>query len=252
MSLRAIIVEDEEASRITLKNYVAKYCSGIEIIGEADGVKKGVDVIKEQKPDVVFLDVEMPFGNAFDLLEEFDDVFFETIFVTAYSNYAIKALNYSASHYLLKPIDIDELVEATAKVVEKIKLKKASETNINTKVLLENIQITNSQLKKIVLPVLDGFEVVEVQDIIRCRANDNFTDFHLTDGGKKVICRTLKFYDNILSELGFVRVHKSHLINMQYVKAYKKGKGGYVEMKDGSTVDVSASKKQDFLDHFKG
>lgn len=251
MSIRAVIVEDEEASRITLKNYVSKYCEGVEVVGEGDGVKNGVVAIKEHQPDLVFLDVEMPYGNAFDLLEEFEDVFFETIFVTAYSNYAIKALNYSASHYLLKPIDIDELVSATSKVVEKINSKKESETNINTRILLENIQITNSQLKKIVLPVLDGFEVIEVQDIIRCRANDNFTDFHLTDGSKKVICRTLKFYDNILSELGFVRVHKSHLINMQYVKSYKKGKGGYVEMKDGSTVDVSATKKQDFLDHFK-
>jgi len=251
MSIRAVIVEDEEASRITLRNYVEKYCEGIEIVGEADGVKAGVKTIKELKPDLVFLDVEMPYGNAFDLLEEFDQIFFEAIFVTAYSNYAIKAINYSASHYLLKPIDIDELVDATTKAIEKIKGKVANDTNINTKILLENVQITNSQLKKIVLPVLDGFEVVEVQDIIRCRANDNFTDFHLTDGKKKVICRTLKFYDEILSELGFVRVHKSHLINTQYVKAYKKGKGGYIEMKDGSTVDVSATKKQDFLNHFK-
>ncbi len=251
MSIRAVIVEDEEASRVTLRNYLSKYCNGVEVVAEADGVKNGVEIIKSEKPDLVFLDVEMPYGNAFDLLEEFKgQIFFETIFVTAYSNYAIKALNHSASHYLLKPIDIDELVTATAKVKEKIEAHKQVSNNINTQILLENIQITNSQLKKIVLPVLDGFEVVEVQDIIRCQANDNFTDFHLTDGSKKVICRTLKFYENILGELGFVRVHKSHLINMQYVKAYKKGKGGYVEMKDGSTVDVSATKKQAFLDHF--
>ncbi|MBT4774972.1 MAG: response regulator transcription factor [Crocinitomicaceae bacterium] len=251
MNVKAVIVEDEEASRITLKNYVTKYCSGVEIVGEADGVKNGLEAIKMHKPDLIFLDIEMPYGNAFDLLEQFDDVFFETIFVTAYSNYAVKAINYSACHYLLKPIDIDELVIATQKVISKIQDKKRSQENLNTKILLENIQITNSQLKKIVLPVLDGFEVVEVQEIIRCKANDNFTDFHLIDGKKKVICRTLKFYDQILSELGFVRVHKSHLINMQYVKAYKKGKGGYIEMQDGSMVDVSASKKQAFLDHYK-
>lgn len=251
MSIKSVIIEDEEASRVTLRNYVAKYCDGIEVVGEADGIKKGVEVIEKCRPDLVFLDIEMPYGNAFDLLEQFDNVFFETIFVTAYSNYAVKAINYSACHYLLKPIDIEELVTATNKVADKIQKQKRTEENINTKILLENIHITNSQLKKIVLPVLDGFEVVEVQEIIRCKANDNFTDFHLIDGKKKVICRTLKFYDQILSELGFIRVHKSHLVNMQYVKAYKKGKGGYIEMQDGSMVDVSASKKQAFLDHYK-
>lgn len=248
---RAVVVEDEEASRLTLKNYVQKYCTGIEIVGEADGVKSGKDQMNKLRPDLVFLDVEMPYGNAFDLLESCAGLNFETIFVTAYSNYAIKALNYSASHYLLKPIDIDELVDAVAKVVEKLEVKQQSEVNINTKVLLENIHITNSQLRKIVLPVLDGFEVVEVQQIIRCRANDNFTDFHLVDGSRKVICRTLKFYEEVLADVGFIRVHKSHLINTQFVKAYKKGKGGYIEMTDGSTVEVSATKKQNFLDHFK-
>ena len=251
MKIRAVIVEDEEASRLTLKNYVDKYCDGVEVIGESANVEEGVSCIKEHQPDLVFLDVEMPFGNAFDLLEKFEEVFFETIFVTAYSHYAIKAINYSASHYLLKPIDIDDLIAATAKVREKILLKEQSDAHINTKVLLENIHITNSQLKKVVLPVMDGFEVVEVQEIIRCQANDNFTDFHLKDGTRKVICRTLKHYEEVLSEVGFIRVHKSHLINVNYVKAYKKGKGGYVEMNDGSQVDVSASRKQAFLDHFK-
>ena len=251
MKLKAVIVEDEEASRITLRNYISKYCSEINVVGEGSSVEEGVAVIQECRPDLVFLDVEMPYGNAFDLLEKFDAVFFETIFVTAYSNYAVKAINYSASHYLLKPIDIDELTIATTRVREKIIKKAQNEASINTKILLENIHITNSQLKKIVLPVLDGFEVVEVQEIIRCRANDNFTDFHLKNGSRKVICRTLKYYEEILSELGFLRVHKSHMINMQYVKAYKKGKGGHVEMNDGSFVDISASRKQAFLDHFK-
>ena len=251
MKIRAVIVEDEEASRLTLKNYIDKYCDGVEVIGESGNVEEGVSCIKEHQPDLVFLDVEMPFGNAFDLLEKFEEVFFETIFVTAYSHYAIKAINYSASHYLLKPIDIDDLIAATTKVREKILLKEQSDAHINTKVLLENIHITNSQLKKVVLPVMDGFEVVEVQEIIRCQANDNFTDFHLKDGTRKVICRTLKHYEEVLNEVGFIRVHKSHLINVNYVKAYKKGKGGHVEMNDGSQVDVSASRKQAFLDHFK-
>ncbi len=246
--LKAVIVEDEVISRETLRGYLEKYCEGVEVIGEAGSVKEGKEVIRSLSPDLVFLDVEMPFGTGFDLLEQIEDVTFETIFVTAYSNYAMKALNYSASYYILKPIDIDELVRAVDKVKEE---RKQKDYSIHTKILVENLQNTNNEKKKIVLPVMDGFEVVEVKDVIRCQANDNFTDFFLVDGSKKLICRTLKFYDEILSELGFLRVHRSHLINMDYVKGYKKGKGGQVLMTDGAMVDVSPNRKDDFLSHFR-
>ncbi len=249
-TLKTIIVEDEEASRETLRNYLNKYCDGIEIIAECPNINEGQKAIESLSPDLVFLDVEMPFGNAFDLLERLEEINFETVFVTAYSQYALKALNYSASYYILKPIDIDELEAAVAKVRENIDNKNAQDQSLQTKVLLENIKMSQNQNKKVVLPVLDGFEVVEVNDIIRCEANDNFTDFHLKDGSKKVICRTLKFYEDVLQDSGFIRVHRSHLINMDYVKSYKKGKGGVVVMSDGSHVDVSATKKQNFLDHF--
>ena len=249
MNLRAVVVEDELASRETLKNYIAKYCDGVEVVGEGANVEEGLAAIEKHSPDLVFLDVEMPFGNAFDLLEKVKDITFETIFVTAYSHYAIKALNYSASYYVLKPIDIDELVNA----VEKVKENRAKgENNIHTKVLVENIKAVSDQNKKVVLPVLDGFEIVEVKDIIRCQGNDNFTDFHLMDGSKKVICRTLKFYEEVLNDFGFMRIHRSHLINLNYVTAYKKGKGGYVTMKDGSSVDVSPTKKKEFVERFAG
>jgi two-component system LytT family response regulator len=246
--LKAVLVEDEAISRETLKGYILKYCQGVEIVGEGASVQEGLDVIKKTNPDIVFLDVEMPFGTGFDLLEQLDDIRFETVFVTAYSNYAMKALNYSASYYILKPVDIDELVKAVDKIREE---RKSKDYSLHTKILVENLHTAQGQKKKIVLPILDGFEVVEVKDVIRCQANDNFTDFIMTDGTKKLICRTLKFYDEILSELGFLRVHRSHLINMEYVKGYKKGKGGQVLMSDGSMVDVSPNRKDDFLAHFR-
>ena len=245
--LRAVIVEDEQASRETLKSYLKKYCKDVQVTGEAESVNTGIEVIKKVRPDVVFLDVEMPYGNAFDLLEKVENRDFETVFVTAYDHYAMKALNFSASYYILKPIDIDELVKAVEKIAAQ---KETEEHSLRTKILAENIKIENKQLQKIILPLIDGFEVVKVKDILRCQAEDNFTQFFFTNSSKLLICRTLKFYEELLSDFDFVRVHKSHLINLQYVKRYKKGKGGQVIMSDDKAIDVSASKKQDLLSRF--
>ena len=245
--LKAVIVEDERASRETLETYLAKYCPDITLVGSGDSVQSGLKVIHAHKPDVVFLDVEMPFGNAFDLLEQVGNIEFQTIFVTAYSHYAIKALNFSASYYLLKPIDIDELITAVEKVKEN---HQNGYTLLQTRVLIDNMRSMNQLSHKVVLPVMDGFDVVQVKDIIHCQANGNFTDFFLLDGSKKMICRSLKFYEEILSEMGFIRVHKSHLVNMEYIASYKKGKGGQLIMKNGDTIDVAPGRKQDLLDKF--
>jgi two-component system LytT family response regulator len=246
--LKAILLEDEQLSRETLRNYLVKYCPDINIIAEAANIIEGRQLIDRHKPDLVFLDVEMPFGNAFDLLEQFDEITFETIFVTAYSNYAIQALNLSAAYYLLKPIDIDELVKAVNKIKETVENNK---NLIHTRILIENVKIENKQLHKIVLPLIDGFEVVKVNEIVRCEANDNFTVFHLTNNRKVMICRTLKYYEDLLTAYDFIRVHKSHLLNFQYIKQYKKGKGGQVIMADGKEVELSPIRKKEFLDKFK-
>ncbi len=248
MILKALIVDDEAASRETLQNYLTKYCTGVQLVGMADSVKTALVEIEKHAPDIVFLDIEMPFGNAFDLLEQVKDIRFETVFVTAFSNYAIQAINVSAAYYMLKPIDIDELVAA----VEKIKKAKEKQSHLlHTQILIENIHTSNKQLHKLVLPVLDGFDVVQIKDIIRCEANDNFTDFFFTNGKHLLICRTLKFYEQTLTDFGFQRIHKSHLINLQYVKKYKKGKGGQVIMSDDSEIEVSPNKKDEFLEKFK-
>ena len=245
--LKAIIVEDEEASRETLANYLNKYCPDVKLLGMAASVKEGLKAIKEYQPDIVFLDVEMPFGNGFDLLDQINDIDFATVFVTAFSNYAIKALNMSASYYILKPVDIDELIAA----VDKIKEEKSSDNiSINSKILVENLNAVNKLEHKIVLPQMNGFEVIRVKDVVRIQANDNFSDFHMLDGSKKVICRTLKHYEELLADFDFLRVHKSHLINLQYVQRYIKGKGGQLVMTDKSEVEVSQNKKKALLDRF--
>ena len=245
--LRAILVDDEKASRETLANYLKKYCPDVELMDSVASVKEGLESISKHKPNLVFLDVEMPYGNAFDLLEAVEEVNFETIFVTAFSHYAMKALNISASYYLLKPINIDELISAVHKVKENL----AEESLPNhTSILVENIHNQHKQNHKIVLPMLDGFEVIKVKDIVRCKAEDNFTCFYLTNGSKKLICRTLKFYDELLSEFKFIRVHKSHLVNFHHITKYHKGKGGELSFTDGSTVDVAPSRKKELMSYF--
>ncbi|MBL4625259.1 MAG: response regulator transcription factor [Flavobacteriales bacterium] len=245
--LTTIIIEDEEASRLTLRNYINKYCPTVELVGEAANIKDGYKLIMSTSPQLVFLDVEMPYGNAFDLLEKFETPGFETIFVTAFSEYALEALNLSASRYLLKPVNIDQLVEAVEAVGEQIDNKQSVRTS---SILLENLAIENKQLKKTVLPMLDGFEVVVLKYIVRCQANDNLTNIHLSDGTKRTVCRTLKFYEGVLSEYDFVRVHKSHIVNINCVKQYKKGRGGEVILSDGTELPVSPTRKEVFLKQF--
>ena len=246
--ITTIIIEDEEASRETLRNYLGKYCPQVEILTECKDIIEGQAAIEKHQPDFIFLDVEMPFGNAFDLLERIENINFKIVFVTAYSNYAIKAINHSASYYILKPIDIDELEIAVGKIEEEIKNSDNNELQLQTKVLLENLQ--SNKNKKVVLPTLEGFEVVDMENIIRLEANDNFTNFYLKDKSKQVICRTLKFYEDVLQDSGFMRIHRSHIVNLNYIKNYKKGKGGQVELIDGSVIDVSATRKDDLLNFF--
>ncbi|MCK5920764.1 MAG: response regulator transcription factor, partial [Methylococcales bacterium] len=225
------------------------YCPDVNLLAEATNVKEGLQLIQQHSPQLIFLDVEMPFGNAFDLLEQLDkDIKLEVIFVTAFSQYALQAINASAASYLLKPVDIDELIEAVAKVKLAIENKNQS---FHTRLLIENLKAGTDKDHKLALPLIDGFEVVGVDEIIRCQANGNFTDFFLADGSKRMICRTLKFYDELLQNYGFMRIHKSHLVKLDLIKRYKRGKGGQVHMQDGSVVDVAPARKQALLDWFR-
>lgn len=246
--LKAIIVDDEKISREILQDYIAKYCTDVSVLALAESAAQGVEMIKRYKPDIVFLDVEMPKGNGFDLLEQLDEINFETVFVTAFDNYAIQALNYSAAYYILKPVSIDELVAA----VDKIKNQRLkNQPTLHTRILLENIHATGMQQQKIVLPLQDGFEVVSMHDIIHCEAHDNFTDFYFVSKQKMMICRTLKFYEELLTDSGFLRIHKSHLINLDHVVKYTRGKGGQVTMSNNTVIDVSPNKKDELMEKFE-
>jgi len=242
MNLRAIIVEDEETSREILKNYLTKYCPSVEVLGEAANVDEALVLIRNNTLDLVFLDVEMPYGNAFDLLDQVGDRSFETVFVTAYNHYAIDALNAHASFYLLKPISIDKLIEAVDYVSE-IKEKENSLQNTVLKPKLS--QVTG----KITIPLQSGFEVLEVADILYCQADDNYTNIHL-ETGKKLVSKTLKYFEDILTESGFARVHKSYLVNVNEITEYRKGKGGSVVLSSGKEIMVSPSRKKELLAFF--
>ena len=249
MTLKAIIVEDEKTGRETLAHYLKSYCPQVELVGMAEAVKPGLTLIDRYKPDLVFLDIEMPFGNGFDLLEQVGEPDFDVIFITAFSEYALRAIQVSAAHYLLKPLNIDELVEA----VQKVEAARSKARDFNqTRILVENVQLENRQLHKMVLPTMEGFEVIRINQIVYCTAQDNFTEFHLTDGHKKLICRSLKHYEELLDDFDFIRIHKSYLINKHYVSKYRKGKGGTVVMSTGAEVEVSASRKAEFLQRFGG
>jgi two-component system LytT family response regulator len=244
MKLEAIIVEDEKTSRDILKNYLTKYCPNVSILGEAENVEEALVLIRNNELDLVFLDVEMPYGNAFDLLDKVGDRTFETVFVTAYNHYAVEALNMHASYYLMKPISIDELIKAVDYVAD-IKTK---EDALQDQVLVPKTTSVNG---KITIPQQDGFEVLETANILYCKADDNYTEIYLNNNKRKLVSKTLKHFEDILKESGFARVHKSYLVNVNEVVKYIKGKGGTIVLSNGKQVSVSASKKADFLAYFK-
>lgn len=243
--IRSVIVEDETAAREALKNYLSKYCPQVEVIGEAQNIKEAVPLLHETLPQLVFLDVEMPFGNAFDVLEACKDLQFETIFVTAFSEYSLKALNQSAAYYLLKPISIEELIVAVNKVQQHIINNEIFNRN---KIIVENFRETKPEKQQVILPTLEGFEVVKMEEIVRLRGNGNFTDIYLSNGSKKMVCRFLKHFSELLP-FPFIRVHKSHIINVNFVKSYNKG--GFLTLHDATEIEVSPTYKDEFLQKFK-
>lgn len=243
MGLTALIIEDEANSREILRNYLAKYCKDVTVLGEAATIKDGLILLKKSNPDIVFLDVEMPYGNAFDLLDQLPDRTFETIFVTAYNQYAMDALNHHAAYYLMKPIDIDELVKSVAYVSE----VKDRENTLENKILTP---VLNRVEGKITLPQQDGFQVLDVAEILYCKADDNYTEIYL-ENQRLVVSKTLKYFEDALSDFAFARIHKSYLVNVNEVVKYKKGKGGSVVISNGKELLVSASRKQQLLSYFE-
>lgn len=241
--LKSIIVEDEKTSRDILKNYLQKYCPNVKLMGEAENIEEALVLIRNNELDLVFLDVEMPYGNAFDLLEKINEPTFETIFVTAYNQYAMDALNQHAAYYLMKPISIDELIKA----VDYVSTIRKRENDLQNHVLIQKLPQNSG---KISIPTLNGFEIIDIQNILYCQADDNYTYVYLKDGSNKLISKTLRFLEEKLENNGFLRAHKSYLINLNAIKSYHKGKGGYVEMANGKSIPVTGAKKAELLNYF--
>ena len=257
--IKAVIIEDEKKSSDALMHLLQKNCPDISIIGNAENVKEAIERIHSLKPELIFLDVMMPDGSGFDVLEKLSGLTFQVIFTTATDKFAVKAIKYSALDYLLKPIDPEELRNAVRKVFDRNKSPEPGSNEDNLRSLLENVKQNENQYTKITLPTGTAYEIVLVKDIIRCEANDNYTNVYLagpptsTDsvfqrsGKKYLVSGTLKHYEELLPEKDFVRVHHSHLINMNHMLRFLKEDGGYAVMSDGSKVEVSRRKKDEFL-----
>lgn len=243
--IKALIVEDEIKSRETLIGLLRKYCPSVMVLAEAGTYREGIELFKEHKPDVVFLDIQMPGGSGFKLLEELKDNSFEVIFTTAFDQFAIKAIKYSALDYLLKPIIPQELIDAIKKVEKR---KYAGNSNRSIEVLLDNVNDPVQDPHKIVLATSEKLHVIDVNDIIRCESDNYYTHFYFIDGSKLLVSKTLKENEELLSDHNFIRPHKSHLINVKHIKSFIRQEGGYIIMTDDSQVPVSRRKKEKIME----
>jgi two-component system LytT family response regulator len=241
--IRAIIIDDELHCRKTLRILLEEYCREVEVIEQCDNGQSGTEAIKRLKPDLVFLDIEMPHMNGFELLEQFQVIQFAVIFTTGYDQYAIRAFRFSALDYLLKPINHEELVKAVNKVSQQVHYPMPQQLEI----LLQKISQQHQGIHKIALPTMEGLQLVDVDSIISCISDSNYSVLLLKDKQKLTVSRTLKETEEILEEHSFLRVHNSSIVNLNEINKYIKGEGGYLVMSDGSTVDVSRSRKEALL-----
>lgn len=244
MSIKAIIIEDEKHSRESLINLLEEFCDDVKIIGTADSVPKALDLIPLSNPDVVFMDIELNSGTGFDILTQLPELNFEVIFTTAFDQYAIKAVKFCSLDYLLKPIDIEELQIAIEKA-KQIKDKKIYKKQLET--LLKNIK-PSSQNSKICLATSEGFEFINVNEILYCKAEGSYTLFTLKNNSNFLVSKHLKEYETLLLDQNFMRVHNSFLINLKEVKKFVKSDGGYIIMCNGDMVNISRNKKELFID----
>ncbi|GAA4279445.1 LytR/AlgR family response regulator transcription factor [Aquimarina mytili] len=244
MSITAIIVDDEKHCRETLQNLLHVYCKETTILEMANSVDDAKHKILQHKPDVVFLDIELGSGSGFDILTQIPTIHFEVIFTTAFEQYAIKAVKFSSLDYLLKPIDPEELKNAVKKAQQK---KDQSIYKKQLETLIHNLK-QQPKLHKICLSTADGFEFVDIEDILYCKANGSYTSFILKNKISLLVSKHLKEYENLLQEQRFMRTHNSYLVNLKEVKKFVKSDGGYIIMNNNDTIGVSKNKRDQFLD----
>jgi two-component system LytT family response regulator len=244
--IKAILVDDEKHCRESLSIQLEKYCSEVQLLAQCNSAVQGLEAIAQYQPDVVFLDVEMPKMNGFEMLQQFSHIPFDVIFTTGYDAYAIKAIRFSAIDYLLKPINKDELRKAVGKVSQKT----GHNLNQQLDILLERLGTKQVSLQKIALPTLDGFELVPLDNILHCEADSNYTHVVLKHAKKVLVSRTLKEIEELLDGHAFLRIHHSYLVNLNEIVRYIRGEGGYVIMSDNTSITVSRSRKDALLKIF--
>ena len=249
MKIKAIIVDDEENARKALLNMLEFYCQDIEIAGIAENITAAFDLIQKTTPELVFLDIQMPDGNGFELLKKFKKIPFKVIFVTAFDQFALRAIKLSAVDYLLKPVSPRDLIKSTNKVMDEL----AKEERLAQKLeALEENMDTSQQAKKIILNTSTNMHVLKLEDIIRCEADENYTRVMTNDGKVVMVAKTIKEFDEMLTPYGFCRIHQSHLINLNHVITYEKGSSGMVVLSSNEKVPVSGRRKEFFLSALQG
>jgi two-component system LytT family response regulator len=241
--ITAIIIDDEAKGRLALREKLLSYCPQIKLLAEAANGQEAILLIQQHKPQLIFLDIEMPRMNGFEMLNELPEKNFHIIFTTAYDQYAIKAIKYAAFDYLLKPIDIEELKAALSKV----DAAESNQTKKQVELLQQNMQHPKKQLNKLAIPTLEGLLFFDINDIIHLEANSNYTFIYFTNKTKVTASKTLKDFEELLPGDIFFRTHHSYLINLNYIKRYIKGDGGQIELQNGTYVDVARRKKEEFL-----
>lgn len=239
--IKALIIDDEKNARDIIVHLVQMSFQNVEIVGQAHSVETGTASIKELKPDLVFLDIQLEDGSGFDILEQLSQIDFQIIFITAFNEYAVKAFKFSAIDYLMKPINPKEFINAVNLVISS---HEKDDFQAKFDAYLSHIKESRAEHKKIILKTAESIHLVKVFDIIRCEADKGYTEFFLRNGRKILVSKGLKDYDELLCDFGFIRTHQSHLINLDYIESFEKTDGGYILMSDGSTVPVSSRKKE--------
>ncbi len=241
--IRTIIIDDEENVRNTTRKILSELRQDIEIAGEAGDVNSGIKLIKNSKFDLLLLDIKLPDGTGFDILEKLSKIDFKIIFITAFEEFAIKAFKFSAVDYILKPLSAFDLINSIDKVIHLLQ----AEYSLKLNTLISNNHSNNNNEKRLVLKSIDKIHVIKIKEIYRCESDQSYCHFYLADSTKLTISKPLKEYDDLLKEYDFFRVHKSHMVNMAYIKRFERTEGGYVIMDDDSRIPVSFRKRDELI-----
>jgi len=241
--IKAIIIDDEPYCCEILAAMLESDCPDVQVVSICGNASDGLIAIRQYSPDIVFLDVEMPKMNGFEMLEQLTAINFHLIFTTSYDQYALKAIRFSAIDYLLKPIDRQELKKAVEKVKDRLQIPIPQQLEI----LLQKIKQPSSPVNKIALPTMEGLQMIPIENIISCESDDNYTKLVLKSKSKIVVTRSLKDMEEMLEQHSFIRVHRFYLVNLNEIEKYIKGDGGYLVMSDGTSIDVARNKKETLL-----